>query len=59
MNAIFEAIKNLETVGITLEKFANHPDNYNTDYAQYLENLSWEMHKHAKELRELKSFYQV
>ncbi len=48
-----EAIKNLESIGEALEKAANKPANYNTELSYYLEQMSWHMHKHANELREL------
>lgn len=57
MNAINESIKNLELTSQILERSANKPENYNTDYAQYLEILSWEMHKHANDLKELQYLY--
>ena len=36
-----------------LEKFANKPENYNTSYAQYLENMSFEMYKMSKDLGQI------
>lgn len=48
-----EAIKNLELMSETLEKVANKPENYNTEWAYYLEQMSWSMHKHAADLREI------
>lgn len=46
-----EAITNLEQVSLALEKAANKPENYNTDWAYYLEQMSWQMQKQASELR--------
>lgn len=57
MNAISEAIKNLEVVSKSLESFANKPENYNTQYAGYLEVMSWEMLKKANQLKEMKELY--
>jgi hypothetical protein len=57
MDNITEAIKNLEAVSCVLEKFANNNNFYNTDYGFYLENMSWEMSKHANELREINYSY--
>ena len=54
-----QAIENLEKMSAALDKAANDPKNYNSPYAQLLENMSWEMHKHAKELEELNYLYQV
>lgn len=50
-----EAISNLETMSTALEQVANKPENYNTDFAYYLEQMSHQMHKHANDLRELHS----
>lgn len=57
MNRIAEAIDSLELMSSELEKFANRHETYNTDYALYLEHLSWEMTKHANELREIDFVY--
>jgi hypothetical protein len=58
MNAnMNEAIKNLQVVSEALEKAANKPENYNTDYARYLEIMSWEMHKQSNELKTLNRLY--
>jgi hypothetical protein len=54
-----EAISNLELVVKALDKAANKPENYNTDWAYYLENMSWSLHKHANELRRLSSWDEV
>lgn len=52
-----EAINNLELMSKTLEKVANKPENYNTDWAYYLEQMSWSLHKQASELRELEYLF--
>ncbi len=57
MNQISEAISNLEVISSALEKFANKHETYNSDYAYYLEHLSWEMSKHANELKEINFIY--
>lgn len=54
-----EAISNLELMSETLDKFANRPENFNTDWAFYLEQMSWQMHKHANELRDLESQFSM
>lgn len=59
MNAISEAIKNLEISTQALDKFVNDPKHYNSVYSSYLETVSWEMHKQARELRELQYRYGV
>lgn len=48
-----EAIRNLELVSAALDKVANKPENYNTDWAYYLEQMSWSLHKQANDLRDL------
>ncbi len=48
-----EAIRNLQLVSDALDKAANKPENYNTDWAFYLEKMSWSLHKHANDLRDL------
>jgi hypothetical protein len=53
MNAIHEAINNLDLMSITLEKVANKPEHYNSEYGGYLEVISWELHRHANDLRSL------
>ena len=57
MNAINDAIANLEMMSQALEKFANKQENYNNPYSQYLESMSFEMYKHANELKELNFIY--
>lgn len=57
MNAITDAITNLEHISKVLENFANKQENYNSCYAQHLEMMSWEMHKHANELKEFNYVY--
>jgi hypothetical protein len=57
MNAISDAISNLEKTSKALEKFANQHENYNSPYSQYLENMSLEMYKHASELKKLNYVY--
>lgn len=53
MKDISLAIKNLENASHVLEKMANSEENYNATYSGYLENISWEMHKYANDLREI------
>ena len=57
MNAITDAIKNLETMSRALENHANDPENYNSSYSSYLEIMSWEMHKQASDLKEMSYIY--
>ena len=48
-----EAIRNLELISTTLDKTANKPENYNTEWAYYLEQMSFQMHKMSQDLREI------
>ena len=57
MCMVTEAIKNLEVMSEALEKHANKQENYNKPYAEYLEHISFEMFKHANELREINFIY--
>ena len=52
-----EAISNLEKMSDSLEKIANKPENYNSEWATYLEQMSWQMHKQANELRYIEAMY--
>ncbi len=49
---IAEVIENLEKSSIVLEKAANNPKNYNSEFSHYLDMVSFEMRKQASELRE-------
>lgn len=49
-----EAIKNLEIMSLQLSTEANKPKNYNSEFSQYLEIMSFEMHKMANELKQIK-----
>ncbi len=48
-----QVITDLQKLSQTLSETANAPENYNTDWAQYLENMSFELFKHANEIRDL------
>lgn len=48
-----QAIQNLRLMSEVLEKCANKPENYNTEWSSYLEQMSFEMHKNANELSEI------
>lgn len=56
---ITEAIANMASTSKALEKFCNDPKNYNSYGAQLLEQMSWELHKQANDLRELQYMYGV
>ncbi|MEK6883823.1 MAG: hypothetical protein AABY22_29610 [Nanoarchaeota archaeon] len=53
------AIKNLELTGKALEKAANNPKIYNTDYAYYLEQISYATYCQANELKQLEIYYAI
>ena len=54
-----QAIQNLELMSEALEKAANDPKNYNSPFAQYLENMSWEMSKMSNDLKELEYIHGI
>lgn len=54
-----EAINNLELISNALEKVANKPENYNTEWAVYLEQMSLSLYKQANELRELEYLFDM
>ncbi len=54
-----DVIKNLETMSQALEKVANSPQHYNSEYAIYLERMSWEMHKQANDIREIEYLFDL
>lgn len=57
MNTINEAIANIASTSEALEKFCNDPKNYNSYPSQLLEQMSWELYKHANELKEIGERY--
>lgn len=54
---IKEAIANMASTSAALEKFCNDPKNYNSYGAQLLEQMSWELHRKANELKEFEYNY--
>lgn len=56
---IDEAIANIASTSEALEKFCNDPKNYNSYGSQLIEQLSWELHRQASELREFQYRYGV
>lgn len=54
-----EAIKNLELISCAFEKTAKKSQNYNSELSYYLEQISWSLHKHADDLRELEYLFGV
>ena len=57
MNAIHEAIDNLEKTRAALEKYSITTENYNLPYMGYLEEISWEMYKMSNDLKKIGDFY--
>ena len=54
-----EAINNLELMSQALERAANKQENYNSDWSYYLEEMSWSLHKHANDLRDIEYIFGV
>jgi hypothetical protein len=46
-------ISNLRQMSQVLDSEANKTNNYNSAWASYLENISFELHKQANELEQL------
>lgn len=54
MNAIEEAIANVALASEAIRKYCNDPENYCSSYAaNLLEQMSWELHKQAEDLKEI------
>lgn len=58
-NTIDDVIANMTATSKALESFCNDPRNYNSYGAQLLEQMSWELHKQANDLREIQYMYGV
>lgn len=56
-NIIEEVIANMASTSDALDKFCNDPKNYNSYGSQLLEQMSWELHKQANDLREFQYRY--
>lgn len=54
-----QAIDNLNLISAALGKAANKPENYNSDWAYYLEQMSFEMHKQAAQLKFIADYYDL
>jgi uncharacterized protein YeaO (DUF488 family) len=54
---IRDAITSIATTSEALEKYCNDPKNFNSYGSNYLEQLSWELHKQANELKEFEYRY--
>ena len=48
-----EAIQNFEKISMVLDKCANKPQNYNTQWSYYLEQMSYSLNQQANDLRML------
>lgn len=53
MTTTTEAIQSLTSMSEALERISCEPKYYNSDYGMYLEQMSWQMHKQATDLKEL------
>ena len=56
-NIIEEAIANIASTSEALEKYCNDPKNYNSYAEHLLEQMSWELHKQANDLKEINYLY--
>lgn len=56
---IDEAIANIASTSEALDKYCNDPKNYNSYAAQLIEQMSWELHRQASDLREFQYKYGV
>ena len=56
---IQEAIANIASTSQALEKYCNDPKNYNSYGAQLIEQMSWELHRQANQLKEFQYHYGV
>jgi hypothetical protein len=54
---ISDAIANMAATSEALDKFCNDPKNFSTYGSQLLEQMSWELHKQASELKEFEYMY--
>lgn len=54
-----QTVNNLHKLSRTLSEAANKPENYNTDWAYYLEQISFDLAKQANELSGLMSLLDV
>ncbi len=54
---IQEAIANIASTSQALEKYCNDPKNYNSYGAQLIEQMSWELHRQANQLKEFQYQY--
>jgi len=54
-----QTINNLEKVSKVLSEAANKPENYNTEWAHCLEQMSFSLIRQADELKELAYLFDV
>ena len=52
-----QAIQNLELLSCELDKFANKAENYNSQWAHYLEQMSFEMVRLATDIRDIECLF--
>ena len=56
-NTIKEAIANIASTSKALENYCNDPKNYNSYGSQLIEQMSWELHRQANQLKEYQYQY--
>ncbi len=59
MNAISEAVQNLDAAINILDQHANNPQNYNDLYAIHFEKISWEIYRQMNEIKDISNRYGV
>lgn len=56
-NIIQEAIANIASTSEALDKYCNDPKNYNSYGSELLQQMSYELHKQATQLKEFQYNY--
>jgi hypothetical protein len=59
MTSVSEAIENLRNAYSILEEHVNNPQNFNSDYANDFEIISWELYKHMNDIKYISNRYGV
>ncbi len=59
MTSISEALENIRKASAILEEHAANPKNFNSDYANDFELISWELYKHMNDIKYISNRYGV
>lgn len=54
---ISDTIANMVATSEALDKFCDDPKNHNSYVATFLEQMSWDLHRHANDMKELQDLY--